>query len=370
MISTIGVDACCLTRHRTGVGNYVYDLLLPLCQQHPEVRWILYSNTDIHFPDLPNVELRPNLGGWRGVFWQNLQLPGPLRADGCDIYWGTNGFVPIGPLGAMARVVTFHDLVYRFAPETQVGMVRWSRRLFQPLSARRSDVVTSNSDATARDVERYYRVPSRYTVRPRVPPRYHLPDAQDVARVRDAYALPDDFLLVVGTLEPRKNIPLFLQAAAEVRKAGVDLPLIVHAGGTGWLSAEIEQVVAEGEASGMLRRLGYVPSEDLPPLYGACTAFCMPSIYEGFGMPILEAQMCGAPVLHGNHASMVEAGGGLGHAFEPTLDGMKAMLRALADGGCNLVSRVPSDMADEADEGLARLWQALCDAATAKGRAG
>ena len=328
----VGVDACPLVSHRTGVGNYIHDILLPACEANPAVTWVLYSNTDIHFPDRPNVVQRSNAGNARGVFWQNFHLPKLLKRDGITVYWGANGFIPLRDLGKTRAVVTIHDLVHRFQPATSEKLVRWSRRVCQPSSAKKADVVTCNSDATAADVATVYGVESWATMRPMIGGAFAPPSASKVAEMAAKYSLPEHYILVVGTLEPRKNIPLFLDAVAHCRAAGIDLPMVVHAGGSGWLAAETEASITAAEAAGWLRRLGFVPTVDLPALYNACTVFCMPSSYEGYGMPIAEALNCGAAVMHGNHLSMVEASGGFGYAFAPTIPGMANALKLFALG--------------------------------------
>lgn len=358
----IAVDACPLVKRRTGVGNYVYTLLNALCEGHPEAEFYLYSNNDIHFPPHANVTLRPRCGRTRGLFWQNLELPRRMRADGIDVYWGTNGFVPVVGRRRIPAVVTIHGLAERFAPETMQPLVRWSRRLMHPASARAARYLVCASGATAADMARLYGVTARAVVHPPIAARFRRPDAAEIARVRTAHALPDRFLLAVGTLEPRKNIARLVAAALSLREAGVPVPLIVHAGGGGWLRNQSKDVMAAGERAGVVHRLGFVPSEDLPGLYGASMAFIMPSLYEGFGMPVLEAQLCGAPVLHGDHASMVEAGGGLGIAFPPTAEGIAAILRELAAARCPLVCRLPGDIVNDPRIGAEVMWAALVDA--------
>ena len=362
----VGVDASNLVSHRTGVGNYIYDIIFPLCETHKDVDWFLYSNASIQFPKFPNVVQRENVGKWRGVFWQNFELRGQMRRDRIDAYWGANGFIPVFGIDKIGSVLTIYDLVHHFSPKTQVPLVRWSRRLFQPISAWRADIVTCISDATANDASRIYHINKSVTIRPNIGKAFALPSAEAIAEVRQKYDLPERYIFLVGTLEPRKNVPAFLESVSRCRKDGFDLPMIVHAGGSGWLDDEIKSLVETAESAGVLKRLGYVPNEHLPALYGACTVFCMPSTYEGYGMPLTEAQLCGAPVMHGNHPAMCEASGGLGIAFEPSIDGMQLALQQLSSGTLGIACRLHSDVCSAHLDGSALIWQAITDVIASK----
>jgi glycosyltransferase involved in cell wall biosynthesis len=359
-VRRVGVDACPLGPHRTGVGNYVHALLEPLVRRHPDVHFYLYSNDEVVFPDLPNVTLRVSRPKRRGPLWQNTQLSRMLREDRPQVHWGTNGMLPLwGPAG-LVKVLTVHDLADRFAPATQQRLVRWNRLVFQNLSARRAHHALAVSAATARDMERFYGCQVEGVIRPLAAPPYRRPDPETVARVRDRHGLAGPYWLSVGTLEPRKNLSALMRAYLACRDRGLDLPPLVLAGGAGWLNSEIEALAARAEALGAVRRLGFVPGADLPALYAGCDVFLMPSLYEGFGMPILEAQMCGAPVVHGEHGSMVEAGGELGVPVAPDQASLEALVARLARGEVPLACRLPGDPEVQGEaEAVARLERAL-----------
>jgi glycosyltransferase involved in cell wall biosynthesis len=146
------------------------------------------------------------------------------------------------------------------------------------------------------------------------------------------------------------------------RNSGADLPLLALVGGDGWRDSSIRSTVSNAEQSGLIRRLGFVPSEDLPALYASCEVFLMPSIYEGFGMPLVEAQLCGAPVVHGSHPSMVEAAGGLGVAVGPSEADLMVMFDALADGRCAVACRLPGSIVNDPALSARRMWQQLSEA--------
>jgi glycosyltransferase involved in cell wall biosynthesis len=359
----IGIDACSLGVHRTGVANYVAPILSALVEAHPKTDFVLYSNAPVRFSDYPNVRVRVTDNGRRGPLWQTGTLAGMLRADGVEAHWGTNGYLPALGMRRIGTVVTIHDLAEVYAPATQQRAVRWSRRLAQHLAARQANRVVAVSQATADAVNRHYGAKVQAVVHPCVADRFG-PVAPETARaVAARYGLDGPYLLIVGTLEPRKNVVTTIRAYLARKAAGRDLPPLALVGGGGWLNEEIETVIGEGLRAGHIRRLGYVPDEDLPALYAACHAFMMPSVYEGFGMPITEAQACGAPVIHGSHGSMVEAGGGLGVSVEPTAEGIGAVFDRLAEGGAGLACRLPADMGHTPAKAAATMWRMLCEAA-------
>jgi glycosyltransferase involved in cell wall biosynthesis len=363
-VRRVGVDACPLGHHRTGVANYVWGLLEPLVQRYPQVQFFLYSNDPINFVAAPNVVQRSSapVGGrkLRGPLWQNTQLVRMAAQDGLDAYWATNGMLPLWGLSGLTRVLTVHDLADVYAPATQQSLVRWNRRVFQRLSVWHATHTLAVSAATGADMQRHYGRGADGVIHPLPGARFVRPAPAECDRVRAELSLPARFWLSVGTLEPRKNLAALIRAHQACLARGVPLPQLVLAGGAGWLNTDIEATIAQGEAQGSVRRLGFVDGRDLPALYAACEVFLMPSLYEGFGMPILEAQLCGTPVVHGHHASMVEAGGGLGWSVAPDQASLEAALQALAQGLAPLCCRLPSDeQIQHQAQGVQTLAQAL-----------
>lgn len=260
-----------------------------------------------------------------------------------------------------------HDLVHIVAPATQEIAKRWKQRFFQPRCARAADRVVAVSQATARDVARHYgRVPDM-VIHPLADETFSLAEVPAVQDTLRRLQLPPRFILSVGTLEPRKNIAALVNAHVSCMAEGVDLPPLVIVGGHGWRDAELRATLDRVGASASVRYLGYLPNADLRHLYSACHALVMPSLYEGFGMPLLEAQLCGAAVLHGKHASMTEAAGHLGVAFEPSATGLRVMLTGLASDQLPLTCRLPTAIENDAERSAGRLWQTLELAWYAKG---
>ena len=361
----VGVDASALGVGRTGVGNYVSTLLRAMCEQNPNVEFLLFGNTNVVFDRLPNVFVDAAPSPWRGPLWHTIELGRLLTKSKVQVFWGTNGYLPPYSIPGIATVVTVHDLADVFVPHTQASLVRLGRRLLQPRSVRIADRVIAVSGATAADIESVYKRKTDAIIHPLLSPDFRAITRDESKAILIKYELPERFLLTVGTLEPRKNLAALLSAYIDRRNHGADLPLLVLVGGNGWRDGNIQMMVSRAERSGWVRRLGFVPSEDLPALYAGCEVFLMPSIYEGFGMPLVEAQLCRAPVVHGSHASMIEAAGGFGVPVGPSEASLGTMLDDLASGRCALACRLPQDVANDSALSANRMWQQLSEAAYA-----
>jgi glycosyltransferase involved in cell wall biosynthesis len=241
-------------------------------------------------------------------------------------------------------------------------MIRWKQRVFQRLSARTADRVVAVSSATAEDMRRHYGRRPDAVIHPLAAAHFRHRAAGDSAGSSVAGRLPERFILSVATQEPRKNLVSFVKAYLECLGAGVSLPPLVLAGGRGWFDGPLRSLLDPAIASGAILDLGYVDDGALADLYSKCAMFVLPSIYEGFGMPLLEAQVCGAAVLHGSHPSMIEAAGGVGVAVAPTFEGLREALELFARGELPLACRVPQAIDNDADAAASAMWQIIVDA--------
>ena len=352
----IGIDATALVPQRTGIGNYIAPILEALQRLSPESRFLLYSNGSIAFPENHTTVHRVARPTRRPPLWQNTQLPGMLRDDRPDVFWGTNGLLPLSRPRSMATVVTIYDLVYRFASRTQPWPTRWSRRLLQPVSARTADRLVTISRTTAGDIRNLYRRGPDAVIPPLPAIDSTAGDSVPEGANTPVPELPPRYLLSLGTQEPRKNIATLAKAYLDLRDTGLDLPLLVVAGKPGWRNATTESLLQAGERQGRIRRLGYVATAGLSRLYEGCEAFVMPSVYEGYGMPLLEAQLCGAPVIHGPHGAMGESAGGLGVVCGTDYHALRAMLQALAEGRLPLACRLPWTHQWRAEDAARAMW--------------
>lgn len=322
----VGIDATALVERCTGVGNYIYELLHRIVKEKSDWQFILYSNAPIYFPDFSNVQCHVSRPKLKGALWQNLQLLPQLFRDKPDVFWGGNGLLPVLLPGSTRAVLTVHDLVYRQAGATMPWFSRYSRQLCQPMAVRKADALIAVSEATNTEMQAFYGRTADAIIHPQLKEDYYPAGDTEKNRVREKYQLPPSFLLVIGTLEPRKNLVALVKAYKTVKQDHPQLPLLAIAGGKGWLDGELPELVAELQAEGTVKKLGYVADEDMRGLYSAAELFILPSLYEGFGMPVVEAQLCGTPVAISAIPSLMEASGGVAATFGTDENAIKGFL--------------------------------------------
>jgi glycosyltransferase involved in cell wall biosynthesis len=258
-----------------------------------------------------------------------LCLPWKARRLACDVFHGTKQTLPAGIPGA--RVVTIHDLAPMLFPETfPRGAGAWLRRSTAS-AARRAHRVIADSETTARDLRERLGVPdAKLRVVPLgIEPRFLGPhDPARIAEVRARHGLPERYLASIGTIQPRKNLDVVLDAVELLSQRGRDLPKLVVAGRTGWMS---DEVVRRARSSPRVVHLGEVAEEDLPALYAGATLFVSPSSYEGFGLAVAEAMAAGVAVIAGRGSASDEVVGDAGVLVEPRdVEALAAAIDALS----------------------------------------
>jgi glycosyltransferase involved in cell wall biosynthesis len=228
-------------------------------------------------------------------------------------------------------VVTVYDLSFIFYPERYPAF----RRLYLNSQTRRScraaRRVVAISESGRQDINHFYHVPLDKidVVPPGVAPTYAPRPPAEIEDFRRRESLPEQFLLHVGTLQPRKNLPLLLDALAQLNRPDL---LLVFIGGKGWYYDEIFTRVKALKLENRVRFTGYVADEELPLWYNAATIFLFPSLYEGFGMPVLEAIACGTPVIAADTSSIPEVAGGAARLFHPQdVDALAGHIQTLLD---------------------------------------
>jgi glycosyltransferase involved in cell wall biosynthesis len=252
---------------------------------------------------------------YHDLIWNHVILPGKVRRAGIDLLHMPANIMPV--FSPCPTVVSIQDTLPVTAPQHFTFWWSHYARIFMPLSARRAALILTNSEASKQDIVRYFRVPPEKVIVTYLAasPRFRPVSEAEIAAVKQKYRL-DSFILSVCTLEPRKNMNRLVQAFALLRRAGVDYQLI-HVGAKGWLYndslAEVQRL-GVGEA---VRFLGHVPVDDLVKLYNAASVFVYPSLYEGFGIPLLEAMGCGCPVVTSNGSSLPEVAGEAGILVDP-----------------------------------------------------
>ncbi|MCL6647698.1 MAG: glycosyltransferase family 4 protein [Chloroflexi bacterium] len=306
----VAIDVQATQGQSTGIGQYVTTLVAALRRLAPalEVRELALARPVVMRTD-------------RRLWWQQWELP--RRARGADLLH-VPGFD--APCRAPCPVVlTVHDLIGALFPQNlpPISRLYWARWL--PLSVRFADAIIAISETTRRDLERLVQPRAPITVIYRsVDPRYAPPPPAHCAGVRARYQLAEPYLLYVGTLEPRKGVDTLIAALALLEGR----PLVALVGAPGWASERLQQQVVHAGLAGRVRFLHYVPADDLPALYGAALGFVLPSRYEGFGLPVLEAMACGAPVVTTTAGALPEVAGEAALLVPP--DDPPALAAALA----------------------------------------
>lgn len=229
-----------------------------------------------------------------------------------DITHFFNYIVP--PFVHGKKVVTVHDMVYKAFPETVRGRTRFMLNMGLKRSMKRADMIVTDSEFSKSEIIKYF---PQYENKIRVVPcgtdleRFKpCDDLQRIENVKQSLGISGEYFLYLGTIEPRKNLERLIAAYGHlVGKLGEKTPKLVLAGGKGWLNDGIYGRVQSMNLQEMVLFTEYVPSEDLTPLMCGARAFVFPSVYEGFGMPPLEAMACGVPVLASGEASLPEVTG-------------------------------------------------------------
>ncbi|MEG0007285.1 MAG: glycosyltransferase family 1 protein [Aeromonas sp.] len=341
----IGVDATALVKNKTGVGNYISEILTHMIKDKKN-EFILYSNQEIYFPDDSNIRKVVHSPFRKGPAWLNSQLLRSLFIDKPDVFWGGNGYLPIFSPKMTKLVLTVHDLVYMYAGETMPFLSRYSRKLFQPMAVWRADKIVAVSQATAHEMSLNYNRGPDKVVHPQISASYFVGATSDIEYIREKYGI-SNYLLTIGTLEPRKNMVNLIKAYLEVVELGYTLPQLAIVGGKGWMQGELDKLVETGVHKGVIKKLGYVPDKDLPGLYSYAKAFILASTYEGFGMPVLEAQASGCPVLISDIPSMKEAANQICCYFRPDRESIVDALKKLSSNELPLVCRLKSDISND-----------------------
>ena len=263
-----------------------------------------------------NTGIKTNTADFSGYLYRLISnfLPFPYYkffGSDCDITHFFNYIVP--PCVKGKSVVTVHDMVYKAFPETVRARTKYMLDTGLKKSMKRADIIVTDSEFSKSEIIKYF---PQYQDKIRVVPcgvdlkRFYPCDDRDkIERVKKDFETGDEYFLYLGTIEPRKNIERLIEAYAEFVKNTENPPNLVLAGGKGWL---YDNIYSKAEKLGIQKRViftKYIPSEDINALMCGAVAFVFPSIYEGFGMPPLEAMACGVPVVVSDEASLPEVTG-------------------------------------------------------------
>lgn len=324
----IGVDCRPLARPLSGIRRYTSELLNRLMQAQ-EVHWVLYSDR----PILVDIPLRPNITTRFGksqnslteMIWYHFKLPALLRKDSIDVFWSPRHHLPLYLPSTLNTVLTIHDMTWKRFPESMRFLQYWSERLQMPYSINRANKIITISDASRSEIIHFYpRTEAKINVIPCGASRFDT--------LSPLENLPDQYLLFVGTPEPRKNLLRLLEAYSCLPSKIKDNYPLVLAGGHGW-KLSLEEMIMRAGLTDHTTVLGAISNENLGYVYSKAKLLLMPSLYEGFGLPILEAFQFGIPALTSNVSSMPEVAGAGGLLVDPhdTASISQAIAKLLTD---------------------------------------
>jgi glycosyltransferase involved in cell wall biosynthesis len=316
----IGVDARTLVGNRSGVGYYLSNLVeAGAFESHTVYAYYDVSTdgspADLSVPEQTDLRWRPTdtptlvnrfLGPASAAWWVNVTLYDALERDDVDAFFGPNFVQPAR--FSKPSIVVVHDMIHRTFPQAHPRAYRWYLRASLAVSLRRADRILTVSRSAKRDIQRYHQIPSdRITVgygaaagafQPR-----ELSD-ETARRLQREFDIPEDFLLYVGNIEPRKNLTSLIDALALLDDD--DRPPLVIVGKKQLTDEKLATTYQQCSFSDDIHFTGYVPEDDLPLLYNSASLFVFPSLYEGFGLPVLEAMQSGLPVVVSDRSSLPE----------------------------------------------------------------
>jgi glycosyltransferase involved in cell wall biosynthesis len=307
-----------------GINGYIFNLLNALPEADPSFTYTVFTGQQAQPPEHKRMTTRR--AAWatgrptHRILWEQAIQPAALRQVQPDLLHALAFVSPV--VSRIPTVVTVYDLSFVHYPEVLPAARRLYLRLLTRYSCRRARRVIAISHSTARDIAHTFGIQQdRIDIAaPGVGPQFRPLSAEQVTTFRLQNGLPDRFLLFVGTLEPRKNLAMLLQAYAALPAADRAAVHLVLAGGKGWMFEDIFQTVEAYNLRDTVHIPGYIPAEALPLWYNAADVFVYPSLFEGFGLPVVEAMACGTPVLVSNVSSLPEAAGNSGYCLPPDND--------------------------------------------------
>jgi glycosyltransferase involved in cell wall biosynthesis len=329
----IAVDAFPLTtKTASGIPNYTRNILRSMVGLDADHEYFLYCKNPFGFDEAPNIYPRlgstpeANSSSYGNTLWLFNKGVWIMKKDGIDLFWGTRQMLP-PVLPGMRTLLTAYDLVWHYYPET---MERYNL-LVTKILAKRSIVsaehIITISESTSRDLTKVLGVPREKidVIYPAADQYIPLDKDESADYISEKYGTNRNYVLTVSTVEPRKNLPTLLKAFSGLKSEGIQLLI---AGASGWKTSSIHNLYDElGLTEKEVKFLGYVPDEDMNRLYSGARLFVFPSIYEGFGIPALEALSSGTPLIVSDRSSLPEVAGDAGVQLDPyDVEGWRAAI--------------------------------------------
>lgn len=323
----VAIDVRTVLPNRSGVGNYVLHLIQNLRKVDPDSIYFFLSlkkNLSFLGPLAPEQNPLQTVFSHEnhplGDFWEHFILPIRLMKKGIDVFHGPASLIPFRR-DHYQVVVTIHDLVAFLFPETIPLKYGAYMRYLLRQAVKRANKIISVSHHTRQDLIEILKVPSeKIVVIHEAPSPIFRPYDRNKVRtlLKERYGIKKKYIYHLGNIEPRKNLIVLLQAFTRVcQELGTEYQLVVS-GQKGWLIRSLSHFLKNYPMRDQVLFTGYVPMEDLPLLMNGAEIFVFPSLYEGFGLPVLEAMSCGTPVISSNRSSIPEIVGSAGVLVDPT----------------------------------------------------
>lgn len=316
----IGIDARPLRHPYTGIGKYLEQILRELAEADKENEYFLYCHQDFDLRFTVNHKWHKRIGwGGVGTIWLHTQLPFMMTKDKLDVFWGPQYAIPFWPQ-KIPRVVTVHDLVFHHYPETLPTLISLHNKLILKYYLATANQVIAVSHSTKKDLFKVYKLNDSKVQVVHLAAKCDSLNAQtnnSSKDVLDKFGVAPGYLLYVGTVEPRKNIIRLLEAYAMLSTVQfIKVPLVI-AGGMGWKYKGIIAKVGELGLKDQVIFTGFLTEAEQDQIYLNAAIFIYPSLYEGFGLPPLEAMLRGIPVITSNTSSIPEVVGNAAMMVDP-----------------------------------------------------
>lgn len=315
----IAIDASTIST-QGGPRTYVLGLLDALFRVDRDNDYVVFYNDPIHLGRFPLAReiVLPGKNPLARLWREHVMLPLACRRERVELLHCPKSAIPY--FSPCPTVVTLHDLIPIRHPETEKILAQLYWRLQIPIAAKRSSFIITDSEHARQEIMADFRVtPER--VRAIMlgfnPAMLEQRSSAEGKTVRKRYSLPEEYLLYVGTIQPRKNLDTLIEAYVKLRQSRTGLQKLVIVGRKGWLYDRLFANIARLGLADEVVFTGFVPDEDLPFIYDGAKVFVYLSFFEGFGLPPLEAMACGIPVVTSNTTSLPEVVGDAGLAVPP-----------------------------------------------------
>ena len=343
----IAIDAHSVGNQLAGNETYAVNLIEALAEVDQSNQYTLYvtrqSAIDRFANRWPNFKIK-RMVPHTPLVRIPVTLSAELRRNPVDVLHVQYTAPPLAPCSVVA---TIHDLSFEHLPETFNRRSRAQLRLTVRRTARKAAQILTLSEFSRRDIVDTYRIaPDRVSVTPAAAPSHFkaIEDETELRKIREIYGIERDYILSVSSIQPRKNLIRLIEAYSCLRGLRPEgkLPQLILVGKRGWLDNETFRAAQRHSANNDIAFTGYVAENDLSALYSGATCFVYPSFFEGFGLPVLEAMQCGAPVIAGNRTSIPEVVGKAGLLFDPfdTNSLVQALTRMLDDSEYRAALRI------------------------------